>query len=210
MIHALSIQTAKAGMLPTLARRFSEESLPLRRRFGGAFKGAWTSEFGDLNNLITLWEFDGIAEQRETAETLLGSTPWMDHARSIGTLLDGEEVMLLKPFRAITRRGDAGRMFDFRIYDIQPFHADQYAQFLADVMPVRERHSTNFGIWTPVAGNVHRVVHLWPYDDADQRLRVRTAVAAEPEWKEFVAKVFPLLVKQRSSLLRPVPGLLGA
>lgn len=68
----------------------------------------------------------------------------------------------------------------------------------------------NFGIWTPLAGNVHRVIHLWPYEDADQRLRVRTAVAADPEWKEFVAKVSPLLVRQRSSMLRPVPGLLGA
>lgn len=210
VIHALSIQTGKPGMLPTLVRRFSNETLTLRRPFGGAFKGAWTSEFGELNNLLSLWEFEGIAEQRATAEALLASAAWTGHARSIGPLLDAEEVMLLKPFRPITRRGDDGRMFDFRIYDVLPHHADQYAQFLADVLPVRERHSTNFGIWTPIAGNVHRVLHMWPYDDPDQRLRVRAAVAAGPEWMEFVGEVFPLLVKQRSSLLRPVPGLLGA
>jgi hypothetical protein len=210
MFHSLSIQTSKAGMLPTLTRHFGEETLPLRRRFGGTFKGAWTSEFGELNNLIVLWEFDSIAEQRATVEELMKSAEWVAHVRSLGTLLDGEEVLLLKPFRPITHKPDGDRMFDFRIYDIQPFHADEYARYLTEVMPVRERHSMNFGIWTPVAGNVHRVVHLWPYDDPDQRLRVRAAVAAEPEWKEFVARVFPILVKQRSSLLRPVPGLAAA
>ncbi|MGE0799472.1 MAG: NIPSNAP family protein [Lautropia sp.] len=207
MFHTLSIQTGKAGMLPALVHRFSEETLPLRRRHGGAFRGAWTSEFGDLNGLFVLWEFGSLAELHATAEAQAHSAEWIAHIRSVGELIDGEQVMLLKPYRPITRPADEGRMYDFRIYDIKPFHADEYARLLSEVMPVRERHSRNFGIWTPMAGNVHSVVHLWPYEDADQRLRVRAAVAAEPQWKEYVGMVFPLLVKQRSSLLRPVPGL---
>jgi len=125
-------------------------------------------------------------------------------------MLDRVQTFLLKPHRDIVRRPDEGRMYDFRIYDIKPHHAEEYARHLAGVLPVRERHSKNFCVWTSIAGNAHRVVHLWPYDDPDQRLQVRAAVAAEPEWKEFVAKVFPLIVWQRSSLLRPVPNLYPA
>lgn len=207
MLHELSIHTGKSGQLPTIARRFAEETLPLRRPLGGTFRGAWTAEFGLLNSLFTLWEFADAADQQATAAGLIETPDWMSHARSLTPLLDGIRTFLLKPHRPIVRRPDESRMYDFRIYDIKPYHADEYAQLFAGVMPVREKHSKNFCVWTSIADNAHRVVHLWGYDDPDQRLRVRAAVAAEPEWKAFVANVFPLIVKQRSSLLRPVPNL---
>lgn len=207
MFHEMSIYTTVSGQLPTLTRRFGEETLALRRRFGGRFKGAWTSEFGLLNTLIVVWEFDDPAGREAATVAMDASLEWMAHAHTLTPLLARVETLLLKPHREIQRRPDDGRMYDFRIYDIQPFHAQSYAQHLASVLPVRERHSQNFCVWTPVAGNMHRVVHLWPYDDPEQRLEVRARVAAEPEWKAFVAQVFPLIVHQRSSMLRPVPNL---
>jgi hypothetical protein len=117
------------------------------------------------------------------------------------------ENIVLSPLRPISRRFDDSALYDFRIYDVKPFAAPEYAALLAEVLPVRERHSTNFCIWQPATGPLDRIVHLWPYDSIEQRMAVRASVAREPEWGEFVSKVFPLLVRQQSSLLRPVTGL---
>lgn len=211
MLHELTLFTTKSGRLPMLVQRFRDETLPARRPLGGTFRGAWTAEFGKLNTMFVIWEFADAADLHGTATTLGQNAEWVAHTRSLTPLLDevkGVQTFLLKPFREIARRYDENRLYDFRIYDIQPFHADEYAQHFAEVMPIREKHSKNYCIWTSLAGNAHRIVHLWGYDDVEQRLQVRNAVAAEPEWKAFVAKVFPLIVKQRSSLLRPIPNLI--
>lgn len=210
MIHEMTIHITKSGQCPPLVRRYAAETLPLRRGLadGGRFVGAWTGEFGPLNSFYELWEFDDVAAQQAALAQRNAAAAWQAHVRDLSPMLDNVETVCLKPFRTITRRADEGRMYDFRIYSIRPFHADEYAGHFAEIMPVREQFSKNFCVWTPVTGNVHRVFHLWPYDNPDQRLGVRNSMGEDPAWKAFIAKVFPLIVAQTSSLLRPVPNLI--
>ena len=207
MIHALYLQSARPGHLPALSKRFASEELALRREGPGVFRGAWTSEFGALNKLYALFEYEDVAQQAQADAALYASAAWRAHAQSMEPMLSSAKTMLLDPVRPIQRPPDDSAFYDFRLYDVKPYCAQEYARLLHDVLPVRELHSKNFCIWRPVAGHVHRIVHLWPYDSLEQRTSVREKVAAEPAWKEFVGKVFPLLVRQRSSLLRPVKGL---
>jgi len=206
----MTIYTTKSGQTPSLVKRFAADTLPLRRRLhdGGRFVGAWTGEFGPLNSFYELWQFDDVAAQQAALVRRNADVAWHAHVRDIGATLDSVETVCLKPFRPIVRRADEGRMYDFRIYNIRPFHADEYAQHMAGILPVREKYSPNFCIWTPLTGNVHRVFHLWPYDDPEQRLAVRNAMGEDPAWQAFIATVFPLIVAQTSSLLRPVRGLI--
>ena len=208
MIHEMSIQTGRPGQLATMASLFATQTLALRRKLQpGRCLGAWTSEFGELNNLYSLWEFADAGQQQEASSVLSADAAWQAHAQVLGPMLAGATTMLLKPYRKMTRPGNDSKLYDFRQYDINPFHAETYARLLAEVLPVREKYSRNFGIWTPAVGSIHQVVHLWPYQDLDERNTARAGIAAEPAWKDFFAQVFPLLRAQRSSLLRPVPGL---
>lgn len=210
MIHEMTLHITKSGQCPGLVRRYGAETLPLRRSLadGGRFVGAWTGEFGPLNSFYELWEFADVAAQQAAQAQRLADARWHAHVRELAPLLESVETVCLKPFRSIAQRADAGRMYDFRIYTIKPFHADEYAGHFAGIMPVREKYSKNFCVWTPLTGNVHRVFHLWPYESPDRRLAVRGAMGADPAWQEFIAKVFPLIVAQTSSLLRPVPDLI--
>ena len=72
------------------------------------------------------------------------------------------------------------------------------------VMPVREKHSPNLGIWTPLTGSPDRIVHLWAYRDLAHRTEARAGVAKEPEWKTYLDKIMPLLRSMTSMLLMPV------
>lgn len=207
MIHVMSIATARPGRLPVLTRCISQDELAIRRGGPGQFRGAWISEFGALNNVYSLWEYADAGQYAQAVARLHDHAAWGSYTEQAELLLAREATLLLAPERPLARAPDDSVLYDFRIYDIRPFHALEYARRLREVLPVRERYSRNFGIWRPLAGNANRIIHLWPYDSLEHRTAVRAKVAKEPEWKAFVEQVFPLLVRQRSSLLRPIAGL---
>ena len=47
---------------------------------------------------------------------------------------------------------------------------------------VRAKYSSVAGFWSTDIGPLHQVVHIWPYESPNDRLRIRRAAAADPEW----------------------------
>ena len=58
---------------------------------------------------------------------------------------------------------------------------------------------------TEVGPAVNQVVHLWAYESFDEREQRRARLAADPGWQSYVQKIRPMLVEQRSRLLKPAP-----
>lgn len=58
---------------------------------------------------------------------------------------------------------------------------------------------------TEVGPAVNQVVHMWAYESFEDRLQRRRALAADPGWKEYVAKMRPMLVAQTNRILTPAP-----
>ena len=54
-------------------------------------------------------------------------------------------------------------------------------------------------------GELNRVVHLWAYDDLEDRARRRATLAADPGWQAVVAQLQPLIREQESTILQPAP-----
>ena len=54
-------------------------------------------------------------------------------------------------------------------------------------------------------GELNRVVHLWGYDDLDDRARRRATLAADPGWQAVLAQIVPLIRSQESTILTPAP-----
>lgn len=59
------------------------------------------------------------------------------------------------------------------------------------------------GYFTSEFGALNQVVHLWGYENLDDRERRRAELAGHKEWQAFLGMVFPLLVTQESRILRP-------
>ena len=54
-------------------------------------------------------------------------------------------------------------------------------------------------------GELNRVVHLWAYDDLEDRARRRAQLAADPAWQQVVAQLQPLIREQETTILQPAP-----
>jgi len=52
-------------------------------------------------------------------------------------------------------------------------------------------------------GELNQVIHLWAYVDLSERGQRRAALLADPQFKAYVQKMQPLLVRQESRLLIP-------
>jgi hypothetical protein len=98
-------------------------------------------------------------------------------------------------------------IYELRTYTLKP-------GTLADVVKAastvsRDIRADNFGklegYWLTEIGPLNQVMHLWSYDDLNQRARLRTELGKNPRWgAEYVPLIRPHLVRQEVRILNAV------
>ena len=96
-------------------------------------------------------------------------------------------------------------IYEERIYTIQ---AGKIAEYMANYetlgLPVqKEVLGTLVGFWRTEVGGLNKVVHIWGYDDLDDRLARRATLAAHPDWPAYLDVALPLIVEQENRVLIP-------
>lgn len=94
-----------------------------------------------------------------------------------------------------------------RTYVIQPGKVREYlalyeAQGLAPQMRILERM---VGYYSAEIGGLNQVVHMWAFEDLNERQARRARLLVDPEFRAYVDKMLPLLVSQSSQILSPAP-----
>lgn len=54
-------------------------------------------------------------------------------------------------------------------------------------------------------GELNQIIHLWAYEDLQERAERRARLLADPDFKAYVAEMLPLLQSQSSRILTPAP-----
>jgi NIPSNAP len=71
---------------------------------------------------------------------------------------------------------------------------------------VQQEHLGNLiGAFTVDVGDVSTIVHLWGYESYAERERRRALLQGDQRWKDFLAKIQPLIHTQRTRMLLPTP-----
>jgi hypothetical protein len=100
-----------------------------------------------------------------------------------------------------------------RTYDFQPGTLPEFFR-LYEETGAREMQTRILGnllaYYVSELGPLNQTVHLWQYDSLDDRARRRGALAAEPAWRDFLARVTPMIQRQESKILLPTPFSPGA
>ncbi|MSQ49546.1 MAG: NIPSNAP family protein [Betaproteobacteria bacterium] len=61
------------------------------------------------------------------------------------------------------------------------------------------------GYYVTETGSLNMVIHLWAYNDLNQRDKCRAAMQADPDWKVYLAKNRPLMVSQDTRIMKCAP-----
>jgi hypothetical protein len=90
-------------------------------------------------------------------------------------------------------------------YTTQPGRVRDYlALYQAQGLAIQQRILGRMvGYYSSEIGELNQVVHLWAYQDLNERSERRAKLLADPGFKVYVQQMLPLLIRQESRILMP-------
>jgi hypothetical protein len=95
-------------------------------------------------------------------------------------------------------------LYEVRTYTLQPGTVGEFEARFTKRHPVREKHSKLGAFWHTEIGSLNQVIHVWPYEDLQHRMTVRTAMANDAELQQIPGGR-DLIVAQESDIMIPAP-----
>lgn len=95
-------------------------------------------------------------------------------------------------------------LYEVRTYTLKPGATAEFEERFTKRKPIREKHSKLGAFWHTEFGPLNQVVHAWPYDNLEQRMAVREAMANDPELRQL-AGGRDLIVAQEADIMIPAP-----
>ena len=193
MIYEVRTYTLKPGSVPEFEKNFAA-ALPHREKYSklGAF---WHTEIGPLNQVIHVWPYESV-EERNSIRAEAGKDPnWPPPNDPEMYVNMNSEIFIPAPFmRPMGGDQALGALYEMRTYTYKTGSINKVVDIWAEAVPAREEFSPL------AAGGLNKWVHIWPYDDLEQRSKIRAEAVKTPSWppptREF-------LVNQENKIMVP-------
>ncbi|MFB9324482.1 NIPSNAP family protein [Paenibacillus aurantiacus] len=94
-------------------------------------------------------------------------------------------------------------VYEMRTYTVKVGKLNEYIKHFEEVgLPIISKYAKLIGYWYTDIGELNQVIHIWEYEDLNQRAARRKALYSDPEWLEkFVPIALPMLDKQESKIM---------
>ncbi|MBI4281986.1 MAG: NIPSNAP family protein [Chloroflexi bacterium] len=93
-------------------------------------------------------------------------------------------------------------IYEIRTYDLRPGSVAEVEKRFAESLPGRLNYSPLAGFWHSEIGPLNQIVHIWPYDDLNQRDGIRRQAASSAGWPPDIAE---FVVNMQSEIFLPAP-----
>ena len=93
-------------------------------------------------------------------------------------------------------------IYEMRTCNCLPGKAPELLERIGEIYEHRAKYSEVAGFWYTDIGPLHQVVHIWPYESPDVRLRARAEAGKDEHWPP---DVHGLLVDMQSEIYAPAP-----
>ena len=94
-----------------------------------------------------------------------------------------------------------------RIYTLKVAGVPEWFKaYEAEGMKIQLSHLGNMvGYYTTEVGDLNLIVHMWAYENFEDRLKRRAALAGDPAWRAYLGKVAHLVLNQQNRIMNPGP-----
>jgi hypothetical protein len=197
MIYEMRTFNLRAGMVPEFEKRYAA-ALPERTKISplGAF---WHTEIGPLNQAIAVWPYESLAAREEARAQASKAGIWPPPDND---LILTEEVWILQgaPFMRPLKPAQLGNVYEMRIYTAQIGKIPEVIKLWAAAIEDREKVSPLAACWYTEAGPISTWIHVWAYQDLNERVRLRGEAQKLGSWPPPTR---PLLERQENRILVP-------
>jgi len=93
-------------------------------------------------------------------------------------------------------------IYEIRTYTLKPGQTSEFEKRFGAALPIRLKYSELSAFWHTEIGPLNQVIHVWPYENLQQRAEIRARAAQEAGWP---AKTSDLIVSMESGIYVPAP-----
>src|ERR1700732_4603308 len=99
---------------------------------------------------------------------------------------------------------DALMLYEVRTYTLRLGTVAEFEERFAKRLPLREKHSKLGAFWHTEFGPLNQVIHVYPYEDLQQRTAVRAAMAKDTALSQLPGGG-DLIAAMESEIMNPAP-----
>ena len=198
MIYEMRTYTLKPAAVADFEARFAERQ-PFREKYSklGAF---WHTEFGTLNQVIHVWPYENL-DERAAAREGMAKDPDLARLPVTEFIVDQEaEILNAAPFMRPMTEQRLGNIYEMRIYTFKQGSMGEVLKRWGESIPYREKYSPLAACWYTDVGGLNKFIHVWPYKDMDERLRIRAEALKDSHWPPVTGE---FTLKQENKILIP-------
>jgi hypothetical protein len=154
-----------------------------------------------LNQVIHVWPYESV-EERNSIRAEAGKDPnWPPPNDPEMYVNMNSEIFIPAPFmRPMGGDQALGALYEMRTYTYKTGSIGKVVDIWAEAVPAREEFSPLAAAMYTDVGGLNKWVHIWPYDDLEQRSKIRAEAVQTPSWppptREF-------LVNQENKIMVP-------
>ena len=93
-------------------------------------------------------------------------------------------------------------IYEFRTYTLHPRTVPEFIKRFGDALPKRERFSKLAAFWYTEIGPLNQVIHVWPYENALERSKIRADAVKDGSWPPKTGEV---ILEIKSEIFDPMP-----
>lgn len=92
-----------------------------------------------------------------------------------------------------------------RTYGVKPGTVREYLNlYEGEGLPLQRKYLGRLvGYLHTDIGPLNQILHLWAYDDLNDRAERRAKLSADPAWQAYEPKIFAFILSQESKILVP-------
>ena len=95
-------------------------------------------------------------------------------------------------------------IYEFRTYTLKPGSVPEVEALFAENLPHREKFSKITAFWHTEIGPLNQIIHVWAYESAEERTKIRAESAQIPQWPPPIGK---FIVNMQSDIYLSFPGM---
>ena len=97
MIVEMRTYTIRVGGMPPFLRHYEQEGLPIIRPILGNLLGYFTTDIGELNQVVHLWGYADMLDRATRRATLNANADWIAFTPKILPLIERMQNQILQP-----------------------------------------------------------------------------------------------------------------
>ncbi|KAI9105309.1 hypothetical protein DFS34DRAFT_655376 [Phlyctochytrium arcticum] len=211
-VHELQIHNVKPEAMQDYIALLDENYPRLAQmpEFKIRLFGSWTSEFGELDQAVHIWEYDNYPGYTETQKRL-AKDRYQAFLRQLAPMLRSRQNQMLLEFAFWNQAQDAqpaiihDGIYELRSYLLKPGRLLEWETEWRRGLEARRKFVQPVGAWFSQLGPLNWVHHMWAYPDLQVRKEMREKAWEVDGWAQTVFNTVQLIQTMQATVMKPMP-----